>query len=132
AMPGEEIVYATLTIHELARLPIITFPRRSAPYNMIKELFRGRDLAPVRLNASASLATTIRLAVNAMGVALLPPVAIERELKAGHLHLFETDFSPPDLQYVAIYPATPLNPLAEIISDKARSIAAGSHSAGEP
>lgn len=113
-----------LSIDELAKLPIITFPRRSAPYNMIKDLFRGRDLPPVRLNASGSLATTIRLAINGMGVSMLPPIAIERELKEGLLHIFETDFSPPELHYMSIYPETPLNPLAEIISDMARSVAA--------
>jgi len=112
-----------LTIDELAKLPIITFPKRSAPYNMIKDLFRGRDLPPVRLNASGSLATTIRLAINGMGVSMLPPIAIERELKEGLLHVFETDFAPPKLHYTSIYPATPLNPLAEIISDMAQSIA---------
>lgn len=129
ASPSLGLVGKTLTIDALAKLPIITFPRRSVPYNMIKELFRGRDLPPVRLNASASLTTTIKLAVNAMGVSLLPRIAIEAELKEGLLHLFETDFSPPDLQYVSIYPATPLNPLAEIVSDMARSVAADTKTA---
>ncbi|MBT3358326.1 MAG: LysR family transcriptional regulator [Rhodospirillales bacterium] len=125
ASPRLGLAGKRLTVGELAKLPIITFPKRSAPYNMIKDLFRGRNLPPVRLNASGSLSTTIRLAVNGMGVSMLPPITIERELKEGLLHVFETDFSPPELHYTSIYPATPLNPLAEIISDMARSIATG-------
>lgn len=112
-----------LSLDELAQLPIITFPRQSAPYNMIRELFRGRDVRPVRLNASGSLATTIRLAVKGMGVSMLPPIAIQKELADGLLQAFETDFSPPDLHYVAVYRETPLDPLAEIVSAMAREIA---------
>ena len=112
-----------LSLDELARLPIITFPRRSAPYNMIRDLFRGAGMRPVRLNASASLPTTIRLAVKGLGVSMLPPIAIQKELEEGLLHRFETDFSPPELPYVAIYRETPLNPLAEIVSQLACVVA---------
>ncbi len=55
---------------------------------------------------------------------MLPPIAIQRELEEGLLHRFETDFSPPELQYIAIYRETPLNPLAEIVSSLACKVAA--------
>jgi DNA-binding transcriptional LysR family regulator len=124
ASPSLGLSDKTITLAELARLPIITFPRRSLPYNMIKDLFRGPDLPPVRLNASGSLSTTIRLTVDGFGVSAIPPMAIQRELDEGLLHIFKTNFDLPDLHYIAIHPASPLNPVASIIAGMAREVAA--------
>lgn len=123
ASPALGLLGKRISLGELATLPIITFSRQSLPYALIKDMFRGLDIPPVRLNASASLTTTIRLTVNGMGVSMLPPIAIKSELADGRLHIFETDSVPPALTYIAIYPATPLNPIAEVIARMAQDSA---------
>jgi DNA-binding transcriptional LysR family regulator len=90
---------------------------------MIRDLFRRHGLPPVQLNASGSIATTIRLATNGLGISMLPPIAIQAELAAGTLHLVDTSFAPPKLVYASVYSAPPVNPLAEVIADMARSVA---------
>ncbi|MBC7583298.1 MAG: LysR family transcriptional regulator, partial [Tardiphaga sp.] len=46
-----------LTVQDLARHPIITFPRKTQPYEIVRSLFNRPELPPIRLHASASLAT---------------------------------------------------------------------------
>ncbi len=102
-----------LSRRQLATLPIITFSRRSVPYAMLRDMFRGLDAPSVRLNASGSLFVSTRMAEMGLGIALLPPVAIRSELESGQLQILDTDFSSPALDYFGIYQSTPRNPIAE-------------------
>src|SRR4051794_7083613 len=57
ASPALKLGHKTLTAHDLAQFPIITFPRKTQPYELIRSIFNRPDLPSVRLHASASLAT---------------------------------------------------------------------------
>src|SRR6202165_6386065 len=63
ASPSLGLGKRKLTVHDLAKFPIITFPRKTPPYELVRSLFNRPDLPPMRLHASASLARGILLGV---------------------------------------------------------------------
>ena len=75
-----------VTVEQIARFPIITFPRKTQPYERVRALFNRPDLPPIRLHASASLATVIHMAIEGLGVAVIPAAIVETELANGRLH----------------------------------------------
>lgn len=90
-----------LSVADLAAWPILTFARNTQPYELVKELFNGPETPPVRIHASASLATSIRMALDGTGVAAMPAVIVSEQIKAGALQLLTTAFSLPPLNFVA-------------------------------
>src|ERR1700681_1789180 len=83
ASPALGLGNAPLTVHDLAKFPIITFPRKTQPYEIVRSLFNRPDLPPIRLHASASLATVIHMAIEGLGIAVIPTAIIENELADG-------------------------------------------------
>ena len=76
---------------ELAKFPIITFPSKTRPYEMVRALFNRPELPPIRLHASASLATVIHMANEGLGIAVIPAAIVENELANGRLQQLDTD-----------------------------------------
>ncbi|MDB5485606.1 MAG: transcriptional regulator, LysR family, partial [Tardiphaga sp.] len=66
ASPSLKLGRRKLAIAELAKFPIITFPRKTQPYENVRALFNRPDLPPIRLHASASLATVIHMAIEGL------------------------------------------------------------------
>jgi DNA-binding transcriptional LysR family regulator len=114
---------APLPLGELAKFPIITFPRRSQPYEWIRSLFNRPDLPPVRLHASASLATVIHMATEGLGIAVIPTAIVENELAHGHLQQLATDFSMQPLTFMASWLASPDSIAVERVAGLAAQIA---------
>src|SRR6266699_4313960 len=77
ASPALGLGRRALTVHDLAKIPIITFPRRTQPYEIVRSLFNRPDLPPIRLHASASLATVIHMAIEGLGIAVIPTAIVE-------------------------------------------------------
>jgi DNA-binding transcriptional LysR family regulator len=105
----------------LANHPIFTFARGTSPYEQLRTLFRNPDLPPVRLNASSSLATVVRLAVDGLGVAVIPPAIADDQIGAGALVEVATAIKLPELSFAASWLATPdAAPLAKVARLAAR------------
>src|SRR4029450_14010632 len=68
-----------VTRRDLARFPIIPFPRKTRPYEAVRGVFDRPDLPPIRLHASASLATVIHMAIEGLGVAVIPAAIVGKE-----------------------------------------------------
>jgi len=113
----------TVTLAELAAWPIITFSKNTQPYVEVRELFNRSDLPPVRLHASASLSTVVRLALDGLGVAVIPPAIVRAELAAKTLRVVEVAEKIPDLNFVASWPANVDSPAAEAVAAMAAEIA---------
>src|SRR3954451_8241916 len=62
ASPSLGLGAGPLTVHDLAKFPIITFPRKSEQDDIVRTLLSSNDITPMRLHASPSLKTVIRLA----------------------------------------------------------------------
>jgi DNA-binding transcriptional LysR family regulator len=111
--------------HDLARFPIITFPRKTRPYEAVRAVFDRPDLPPIRLHASASLATVIHMAIEGLGIAVIPAAIVENELAGGRLQLLDTDVKLPPLTFTASWIASPDIAAVERVADLARQIAQG-------
>ncbi|MFB9262070.1 LysR family transcriptional regulator [Bradyrhizobium erythrophlei] len=111
---------------DLARFPIITFPRKTQPYETVRALFNRPDLPPIRLHASASLATVIHMANEGLGIAVIPSAIVANELADGRLQLLDTDLKLPPLTFTASWLASPDAVAIERVANLAGQIAQGS------
>jgi DNA-binding transcriptional LysR family regulator len=109
--------------HELARFPMITFPRKTQPYEAVRAVFDRPDLPPIRLHASASLATVIHMAIEGLGVAVIPSAIVENELADGRLQLLDTDVKLAPLTFSASWLTSPDIAAVERVADLAHQIA---------
>ncbi len=125
ASPALGLGSGPLKVKDLAKFPIITFPRKSQPYEIVRSLFNRPDLPPMRLHASASLATVIHMAIEGLGIAVIPTSIVENELADGRLELLSTELKIPPLTFSASWLAS-LDTLAvELVADLAARIAQG-------
>jgi DNA-binding transcriptional LysR family regulator len=92
-----------LSRDDLAARTLITFARRTQPYAALRAAFSGANQTMPRLHACASLAPAVRLAVDGVGIAVVPPVVARNEMANGVLRQVRTDIEVPDLDFVAAY-----------------------------
>ena len=123
ASPSLGLGNGPLTVHDLATFPIITFPRKTQPYEIVRSLFNRPDLPPIRLHASASLATVIHMAIEGLGIAVVPTAIVENELADGRLQLLATDLKISPLTFSASWLASPDTVAVELVADLAGKIA---------
>src|SRR5258708_17725446 len=123
ASPALGLGTGPLTVHDLAKFPIITFPRKTQPYEIVRSLFNRPDLPPIRLHASASLATVIHMAIEGLGIAVIPTAIVENELADGRLQLLSTDLEISPLTFTASWLAAPHTIAVELVADLAGKIA---------
>jgi DNA-binding transcriptional LysR family regulator len=123
ASPSLGLGDGPLKLQDLAKFPIITFPRNSQPYETVRSLFNRPDLPPIRLHASASLATVIHMATEGLGIAVIPTSIVENELADGRLQLLSTDLKIPPLTFSASWLASPDTLAVELVADLAARIA---------
>ncbi len=126
ASPSLGLGNGPLTVHDLAKFPIITFPRKTQPYEIVRSLFNRPDLPPIRLHASASLATVIHMAIEGLGIAVIPTAIVENELADGRLQLLATDLKISPLTFSASWLASPDTVAVELVADLAGKIAQSS------
>ncbi|MFV0281083.1 MAG: LysR family transcriptional regulator, partial [Rhodoblastus sp.] len=88
-------------IEEIARFPIVTFSRNTQPYAAVAALFNGPHSPQTRLHASASLATVVRMTVEKLGIAVIPPAIVADEIKRGELRILHCEAKLPDLTFHA-------------------------------
>ena len=123
ASPALGLGHGPLTVHDLAKFPIITFPRKTQPYEIVRSLFNRPDLPPIQLHASASLATVIHMATEGLGIAVIPTAIVENELTDGRLQLLSTDLKISPLTFSASWLASPDTLAVELVADLASKIA---------
>jgi len=123
ASPALGLGHGPLTVHDLAKFPIITFPRKTQPYEIVRSLFNRPDLPPIQLHASASLATIIHMATEGLGIAVIPTAIVENELADGRLQLLSIDLKISPLTFSASWLASPDTLAVELVADLAARIA---------
>jgi DNA-binding transcriptional LysR family regulator len=126
ASPSLGLPPGMLKAKDLAKFPIITFPRRTQPYETVRSLFNRPDLPPIRLHASASLATVIHMALEGLGIAVIPTSIVENELADGRLRQLSTDLKITPLTFWASWLESPDTLAVERVADLAARIAQGS------
>ncbi|HEY8333475.1 MAG TPA: LysR family transcriptional regulator [Tardiphaga sp.] len=123
ASPALGLGNGQLTVQDLAKFPIITFPRKTQPYEIVRSLFNLPELPPIRLHASASLATVIHMAIEGLGIAVIPTAIVQNELADGRLQLLSTDLQVSPLTFCASWLASPDTVAVELVAHLAGQIA---------
>ncbi len=93
------------------------------PVQELAKLFNRPELPPIRLHASASLATVIHMAIEGLGIAVIPVAIVENELANGRLRQLDTDLDIPPLTFWAAWLASPEMVAVERVADLAGRIA---------
>ncbi len=110
-------------IRQLATFPLITFARKTQPYELVKSLFNRPDLPAIKLHASASMATVVHLALEGIGVAVIPDQLVKEELRSGRLELIQSDIRMPQLSFCASWLESPDTLAVELVVDIAARVA---------
>jgi DNA-binding transcriptional LysR family regulator len=113
-----------VTLAALARWPIITYQKETIPHNIVQETFARAGLGQVRIFASSSLSTIVRMTSDGIGVSFIPPIIIERERRAGELRVLKPDAPAAALEFTVTWSTTGTSHLAEPVARLARSVAA--------
>jgi DNA-binding transcriptional LysR family regulator len=117
ASPSLELPPDPVPLEALADHPVITFSRGTQPYVAVNDLFSKPHLPPIRLHASASLAPVVRMAVDGIGIAVIPPAIVAEELRSGKLRVVTAEEAIPDLGFTASWPVTPDGYAAEQLAE---------------
>ncbi len=116
---------ATYSVDDLGQMPIVTFPKDTPPYRQIAPYFQDERVLASKMTSSNSLFAIISLVVDGFGVAALPTVTIERELKTGLLLPMRVSKWFPPMQIVATYQSSTHQRLIQLVCDHAREAARG-------
>jgi DNA-binding transcriptional LysR family regulator len=111
-----------IELAEIAEWPIVTFARNTQPYMALRELFSRNGLRPT-IHASASLATVVRMALDGIGIAVLPPAILGNVAPAGRLRRLQTNVQLPPLNFVVAWPAAPASPAVQKVVEIALDVA---------
>lgn len=95
-----------LALHELTAWPIITYAKNTKPFAQIDRRFRSTDQVPTRFFSSSSLAASVRMTVDGVGISALPDAVIERYLERGELVRLNVEWEPGELFFTASYTTT--------------------------
>jgi DNA-binding transcriptional LysR family regulator len=112
----------TVSLEAIAQWPIITFSRNTQPHIVVRELFARAGLRPT-IHASASLATVVRMALDGIGIAVIPPAILGNVAEPGRLRRVQTDATMPDLNFVVSWPSTPDSFAAQKVAEIAAEVA---------
>jgi len=123
ACPSLGLGGGPLDLRDLARWPILSYARGTQPHAAIAALFGRADLPPARIFANASLASMLRMAMDGIGIGVLPLDLVARDIAEGRLVRLDVPPLLAPLCFTASYVATPDSRLAETVALLARDIA---------
>lgn len=109
---------------EVARHPILTFARNTMPYIAIREIFMMPELPRARIRASSSLATIVRMTLDGLGVAVIPPAIVRQEVEDGRLVSLSLPVELPELEFAAAWRSGPDTVLLQAAAKLAADVAA--------
>jgi DNA-binding transcriptional LysR family regulator len=96
----------SITLEDIVSLKhrIITFARNTQPYQVLRDRLDDRGLHAT-IWASASLEAVVRLALEGLGIAVIPPDILEKKVEArDRWRRLNTDIKLPPLDYVVSWP----------------------------
>lgn len=123
ASPNLRFPPGPVSLERLADYPIICFPKNSQPHAHITRFFQQNGLETARFFAANSLATIIRMTIDGIGVATIPPIVAPRELARKELVLIEAEQPIPPMRFHATWFDGPARLVPATIAELARDIA---------
>jgi DNA-binding transcriptional LysR family regulator len=92
----------TAGIEQVSRQPLIFFDKGSSYFNLINGIFRESSLVPTHAMQLDSLEATKKMVEEGLGIAIIPRVSVERELKLGILIEVEISGAPRFKRQIAL------------------------------
>jgi DNA-binding transcriptional LysR family regulator len=90
---------------DLAKFPILTHARGTAAVEEVERHFSGRDKGGMTLVPSNNMSACLHMAIDGLGVAILPEAMVRSDLKAGRLKAISHSWVPKPLKLSARYHA---------------------------
>lgn len=130
ASPALDLPDGPVSMSALLRFPLITYPKTARPYIMLREILRAPELPAPRIFGNASLSSIVRMTLDRIGISVIPPVVIRRELEDGTLRIVNTSIEMPELNFTAVLPVSPEGTLAGPLAQLACEVAREAENAG--
>ena len=92
----------SVKVDDLADESLILFDRDSGYYGLIMGLFRDLGVVPRQQMQLDSIEATKKMVESNLGIALLPDVSVEREIKLGTLHKVHIEAAAPVEREIAV------------------------------
>lgn len=109
---------------DLLRYPIISYERGTYNHGKLLDYLEGYDAQSAVLHYSNSLSTTISMIANGLGIAVLPPIVIQNELRSGVLHVLNVQPAFPVTRYSVVYLEAASSRLCSLIASISRDAVA--------
>ncbi|MBL8589199.1 MAG: LysR family transcriptional regulator [Methylobacteriaceae bacterium] len=109
---------------DVARLPLIVYPPQSPPARLVADYFARAGVAWQASSVSNSMSTMIELAADGIGVAMVPPVCVARDVEAGRLVVIPLDPPFEPIGFAATWLAAPRDAAIAGVVEGARAVAA--------
>lgn len=126
ASPKLGIRGRNVSLNRLVAHTIITFSRTTQPFVDVAELLSDPALPQARVHASASVATIVRMALDGVGIAILPASIVADDVKRKALIEIHSVSRVPDLKFVAGWLAASETGMTPTVIDIAAAAAQGS------
>lgn len=104
--------------------PIIAYEVGTQAYGRMVEYLQTNALGQGVVHYSNSLATTISMVTAGIGIAVLPPIVIQNELRLGSLKVLNVSHPFPATDYYAVYLNNPSSRLSPLIATIASDVSA--------
>lgn len=105
---------------DLLNYPIISYESGSHNYQRIIDYFSEDHIKDATVHYSNSLTTTINMIVAGVGISVIPPVVIQKELRLGELKVLNTNAMFPATSYSAMYLEASATRLITLVATIAR------------
>lgn len=80
------LMHSNISLSEIAKFPIITYPVGSLPHAIVKNMLEEYKINMHRIYASASLSTMLHMIEKGMGSGVLPKVLVKTLIQTKKLH----------------------------------------------
>jgi DNA-binding transcriptional LysR family regulator len=121
ASPALRLGGRRVSFARVAQHPLVTFVRRGEIHAVVRQAFA--DVPDLRLHVSSTLAPIVRMAVDGLAVACVPPAAVQRELDDGDLEVVRTPAPLADVRFAACWRRLPDRRLARTVAAIAAEVA---------
>lgn len=107
----------------MATHPILTPARNTGIYETLQEHFTAKNFKSIRMMPSSTLASSLHMAIDGLGIALMPIIMVEEALSSGKLHKVNYPWVPEMLEFRARYHADTASLLVHNAANLAEEIA---------
>mgnify|MGYP006272875213 CR=1 FL=1 len=120
-----DILPTPIELDDLVRFPILAYSKGSLPHQAIQRLLTagGIPIEDARIYNTNSIATMIRLLLDGIGIATLPPEVVREPLQEGLIRQIDVKATIPALHFHAVYSERPGNPIPAVIAGMAAEVA---------